>query len=299
MYLKRILLLSFLVVSSAEAKTKKVVDYSRHNVSLYEQIKDRIRSKVSARLKAVPKSGLRYFLVPFAYQDAKNKAKQSHSFASIIRVGNNVPSEEVDTDYVDRKAKVEAFTISWLPHDFMEDPNLCVFKGFLAIIFAKNNECRPVVGKNHTLKETLDIALFPPTDPKQKLVRSVGMWGPYEISKEFFDKAVERRKFLRDGKIKYMADDRLTREDLTAFNCFHAIGDLQTGFPKGGFLGTGLKMWGLNGTKRNLIEYKAKASKWLLESVDEERDLYGFVYTTSKQNKKLVNPFARSSAFYK
>ena len=51
-------------------------------------------------------------------------------------------------------------------------------------------------------------------------------------------------------------------------------------FPKGGFLGTGLKMWGFNGTARVLIEYSTKPQYkgLLLEPVDEKKDRTVFVY---------------------
>jgi hypothetical protein len=58
------------------------------------------------------------------------------------------------------------------------------------------------------------------------------------------------------------------------------VAGLEELYPNGGFLGTGFRMWGINGTTRVLIEYsKAVRNKGLLlEPVDIKKDLYGFVY---------------------
>jgi hypothetical protein len=52
----------------------------------------------------------------------------------------------------------EAYTISWIPHDFLENPHLCVFDGVGARIFPKWNKCPLSVGKNFNLEDTLKIA---------------------------------------------------------------------------------------------------------------------------------------------
>jgi hypothetical protein len=57
---------------------------------------------------------------------------------------------------------------------------------------------------------------------KAKLQRA---WeGPYEIKKEAFDRGVKRKQLLDGGIIKYRADDRLTRKDRVAINCFSRDG---------------------------------------------------------------------------
>jgi len=82
--------------------------------------------------------------------------------------------------------------------------------------------------------------------------------GPYEIKKEAFDLGVKRKQLLDGGTIGYRADDRLYRKDRAAINCFHAMAGLEELYPNGGFLGTGFRMWGINGTARVLIEYTKK-----------------------------------------
>jgi hypothetical protein len=124
------------------------------------------------------------------------------------------------------------------------------------------------------------------------------MWGPYEISKDGFDLAVSRLRLLEKGSIKYRADDRLTRKDRTAINCFHAMAGLTELFPNGGIFGTGFKMWGINGTSRVLMEYNAKGHLRgvLLEPVDEKKDRYGFVYAAGRDGR-YYDPFETASAY--
>ena len=140
---------------------------------------------------------------------------------------------------------------------------------------------------------------------------SVGMWGPYEIRKEAFDLGVRRKLLLDGGTIKYKADDRLTRKDRVAINCFHAMANLEELYPNGGFLGTGLlrnspadviffRMWGINGTARVLIEYtkSVRDKGLLLEPVDIKKDLYGFVYAPERNSRGLYDPFPNASAYH-
>jgi hypothetical protein len=128
----------------------------------------------------------------------------------------------------------------------------------------------------------------------------VGMWGPYEIKKEAFDLAVKRKELLDGGTIRYRADDRLYRKDRVAINCFHAMAGLEELYPNGGFLGTGFKMWGINGTARVLIEYtkKVRNQHLLLEQVDIKKNLYGFVYAPKRNRRGLYNPFPNASAYH-
>ena len=174
----------------------------------------------------------------------------------------------------------------------MQDPNLCVFSGFGARLFPKRNKCPISPGKNITLQDTITLAV------NAKV--AVGMWGPYEVTKEGFDRGVKRKSLLDSGQIKYRADDRLYQKKQIAISCFHAMGSIEDPFPKGGAFGTGFRMWGLNGTKRVLIEYKTRAGKQglLLEPVDVKKDRYGFVYAPEgDQSRRIYNPFKTASAY--
>jgi hypothetical protein len=148
-------------------------------------------------------------------------------------------------------------------------------------------------GKNFALAETLKLGAG--------FKNAVAMWGPYEIQKVAFDLGVKRKKLLDGGTIRYKADDRLTRKDRGAINCFHAMAGLQELYPNGGFLGTGFRMWGINGTARVLIEYtKAVRNQgMILEPVNIKKDLYGFVYAPERNSRGLYNPFQNASAYHR
>jgi hypothetical protein len=271
------------------------VGFSNYDVPLLQQIVNRIKDKVAARLGEGLNTQDRYFIVPFAYQKRWNNPQFSHSFISVIRVVGDGKQPTLTPGLRRGQFKnrdFEAFTISWVPHDFGTNP-VCVFDGLGSRIFPTWNQCPIVVGRNFRLDETLKVALNDKS--------SVGMWGPYEIRKEAFDLGVKRKLLLDGGTIKYKADDRLTRKDQVAINCFHAMANLEQLYPNGGFLGTGFRMWGINGTARVLIEYtKAVRDKGLLlEPVDIKKDLYGFVYAPKRNSSGLYDPFPNASAYFK
>ena len=273
---------------------KPDVDFSNYDVPLYEQIVNRIKAKISHRLGEGANTRDRYFIIAFAYENEGNDPEFSHSLMSVIRVFADDKQPRLTQGLKLRRYKnreFEAFTISWLPGDFMTNPDLCVFKGTGARLFAKANQCPLLPGRNFTLEETIKLAA------NERY--AVGMWGPYEIDKKGFDLAVDRKRLLDTGTIKYRADDRLYRKDRVAINCFHAIAGLTELFPNGGIFGTGFKMWGLNGTARVLIEYTERATikGLLLEPVDVRKDRYGFIYAPTRNGHGLYNPVRNASAY--
>jgi hypothetical protein len=274
---------------------KPDVDFSNYQTPLLLQLVNRIKAKISARLGNGENRRDRYFIIPFAYQNKGNSPDLSHSFISVVRVfaDQKQPKYTPGLRRVSyRNRNFEAFTISWIPHDFDKNPHLCVFDGLGSRIDPKLNKCRPCVGRNFTLPETLKLAV------NEKV--AVGMWGPYEIRKVAFDLGVKRKRLLDGGSIRYIADDRLYRKDRVAINCFHAMAGLEELYPNGGFLGTGWRMWGINGTARVLIEYtKAVRNQGaILEAVDYKKDLYGFVYAPESNSRGVYNPFTNASAYH-
>src|SRR4051812_15988235 len=180
----RILLLLLVFPSLAQAAGREV-DFSKYNVPLYAQLVERIKAKIAPRLGDKPLTADRYFMIPFAYEDRGNHPEFSHSFISVIRVfADNKPAKLTPglptRTYKNRE--FEAFTISWLPRDFLSNPNLCVFDGPGARIIPQNNKCPISPGRNFSLAETIKLAV----DAKN----AVAMWGPYEIRKEGFDLGV-------------------------------------------------------------------------------------------------------------
>src|SRR6267143_6747227 len=129
-----ILLLAFPIVAQAGSPQRDVY-FANYDVPLYTQIVDRIKSKVSVRLGEGSNTRDRYFIIPFAYEDRGNHPEFSHSFISVIRVLADDTQPKLTPGLKTRKYKnreFEAFTISWLPSDFMTNPNLCVFDGPLS-----------------------------------------------------------------------------------------------------------------------------------------------------------------------
>jgi hypothetical protein len=269
--------------------------FLNYDAPLFQQIVNRIKAKVTARLGEGVSARDRYFIVPFAYQNKWNNPEFSHSFISAIRVLADGKRRGLTWGFRRGRFKnrdFEAFTISWLPHDFDTNPHRRVFDGFGSLVDAKENKCPISVGRNVRLDETLKLAV------SDKNV--VGMWGPYEIKKEAFELAVKRKQLLEGGTIGYRADDRLYRKDQVAINCFHAMPGLEERYPNGGFFGTGFRMWGINGTARVLIEYtkKVRDKGLLLEAVNIKKDLYGFVYASERNSHGLFDPFPNASAYH-
>ncbi len=270
------------------------IDFSNYDVPLYTQIVDRIKAKIAPRLGDGPLTHERYFIIPFAYQDRGNQPEFSHSFISVIRVFADNKPTKLTPGLPTRKYKnweFEAFTISWLPRDFLSNPHLCVFDGPGSRLLPKNNKCPISPGRNFTLAETIKLAV----DAKN----AVAMWGPYEIRKEGFDLGVRRKRLLDGGTIKYRADDRLYRKDKVTISCFHAMAGLDELFPNGGLFGTGFMMWGFNGTARVLIEYTEKASNkgLLLDPVDVDKDQSFFVYASTAGGPAPYNPAKHAAAY--
>jgi hypothetical protein len=288
-------LLSSPCIPAQAGLLKPDVDFSNYNVPLYEQIVNRIKAKGAPRLRKGKYSRDRYFIVPFAYQRRWNNPEFSHSFISVIHLLPEGKNLSVKSGFKRGRYQgrgFEAFTISWVPHDFDRNRHLCVFDGFGSRLFATWNKCPISVGRSFTLGETLKLAL--------NNKASVGMWGPYEIRKQAFDLGVKRMRLLNGGTIRYRADDRLYRKDRVAINCFHAMAGLDQLYPNGGLFGTGFKMWGINGTKRVLIEYTKKAGNkgLLLDPVNIDKDVYGFVYAPERNSRGTYNPFPNASAYH-
>src|SRR4029450_11363916 len=141
---------------------KPDVDFSNYDVPLYEQIVNRIKAKISNRLGEGTNTRDRYFIIPFAYENDGNDPEFSHSFMSVIRVFADDKQPRLTQGLKLRKYKnreFEAFTISWLPHDFMTNPHVGVFEGVGSRLFASSNKCPVSVGRSHTLPETIKLGV--------------------------------------------------------------------------------------------------------------------------------------------
>jgi len=293
-----LLIISLPLVANADllpSSLSKQVDYANYDEPLYEQIVNHIKAKIAPRLSNGPLNRDRYFIIPFAYEDKGNHPEFSHSFISVIRVFASTKEPELTPGLKSGTYKgweFEAFTISWLPADFLTNPHLCVFDGLASRLFPSRNKCPISKGHSFSLADTIKLAV----DNKN----AVAMWGPYEIRKEGFDLGVRRMRLLNEGSIMYRADDRLLRKDKVAISCFHAMAGLDQLYPNGGLFGTGFKMWGFNGTVRVLIEYtgKARYKGVLLDPVNVKKDRFVWVYAPNRTGRVPYNPAKMAMAYH-
>lgn len=144
-----------------------------------------------------------YFMILFSQDGPGHEPWLSHTFATFIKATGN----RADKDHF----RLEHHTISWLPAS-----------GDVRLL-----RLRPETGKNFRLKETLKLA--------RSLNTRISMWGPIQIEKKLYQRALRQVKRLNQEKIAYKAIDGRFRPDV-ASNCFHAISDIDT---DNGFLNTG------------------------------------------------------------
>ena len=129
-----------------------------------------------------------YFVVLFGSQDSVNSLTGAHTFATFVHAGGDRYDER---------------TISWLP----ASGTVCLF-------------CPTAKGRNYSLWESVAYAKA----HQAKITR----WGPYEIHKELYDRAVLQAERLFHGKTLYKALDQHTRPLGIAINCMHAVSDIDT-----------------------------------------------------------------------
>src|SRR5260370_18220710 len=195
---------------------KSDVDFSNYNAPLVQQIVNRIKAKLAARLGAGVNTQDRYFLVPFAYQNSTNDPEFAHSFISVIRVLAHGKQPSPTSGFKRGRFKnldFKASTISWLPHDFDTNPRLRVFEGVGSLVVPGWNQCPISPGRNFRLDQTLKLAM---NDKNAS-----GLCVPHEIKKEAFNLAVKRKQLLDRGTIGYRADCRLYRKDRVLIHWLH------------------------------------------------------------------------------
>ncbi|MEZ4750865.1 MAG: hypothetical protein R3B54_09670 [Bdellovibrionota bacterium] len=145
--------------------------------------------------------GASYHALFFSYEGAnKNLPRKSHTFATFVKVEQRRASFDV-----------ESVTISWGPSNQK----------------VRALRRRAQEGVNSSLISTVNDAL--------RTGFLLDSWGPYEISKEIYDRAVIQEGRLKAGKIGYKVLDEKFRP--FALNCIHAVSDifghLETGTLRG------------------------------------------------------------------
>jgi hypothetical protein len=135
--------------------------------------------------------GESYYMVIFSAQANSPDPRRTHCFATFVKATG---TGESATD-------TEVHTISWMPRS-------------LDIMILRR---RPELGTNLDLQASLQWA--------QSKDSHVSMWGPYQIDKELYERAVAQKARLNSGQVLYKALDRRFRPGM-ASNCIHAVSDL-------------------------------------------------------------------------
>jgi len=149
---------------------------------------------LAGSMVAEAKEGDSYYMIVFSSQNESNQPRFAHTFATFVRTSGDTGAED---------AVAEIHTISWMPRS-------------LEIVVVRR-WAEP--GINLDLPATLRWA--------QSVNARSSMWGPYEVRKELFERAVEQKARLRSGAILYKAVDERMRGEI-ASNCIHAVSDLDT-----------------------------------------------------------------------
>jgi hypothetical protein len=140
-----------------------------------------------------------YYVIIFGSQSTPRLPRYTHTWGTFVKAGGEGPdSSSYHIDVV--------ITISWLP------ANLAV----------RSLRLRAEEGVNFDLEATLAYVL-----PRER----VSEWGPFQISKELYDRAVERKAELESGMVKYKAiDPNFGPRARSISDCIHGITDLDPEF---------------------------------------------------------------------
>jgi hypothetical protein len=134
-----------------------------------------------------------YFMLVFGSQRPVNLPRHTHTFATFVKATWTGPGCS--------PPQIQAWTISWLP---------CTLN-------IEWYRLRPECGINLDLQSTLRWAR---ADDQR-----ISLWGPYQIQKELFDRALSQVAHLQNGTAAYKAVDTGYPADQVS-NCTHAVGDL-------------------------------------------------------------------------
>ena len=144
-------------------------------------------------LPSPSQAGERYYLIIFGAQSHPKLPRNTHTFATFVKVGDCAPGATPPV--------LHAYTISWLPQTLKVRP----FR------------CHDEPGVNLTLEQTLAWAC-------ENNLR-VSEWGPYEIEGEFYENVYNEYLKMQSGQYRYKAIDPRSRGSRTT-DCIHAVSDM-------------------------------------------------------------------------
>jgi hypothetical protein len=183
-----------------------------------QQAKESVSAKRSQRRD-------HYYLLMFSSQNNSYQARFSHTFASFVKAMGAAPS-------LAESEIAEVHTISWMPQT--QD-----------IVLLRR---QPEPGTNLNLQDSIRWA--------QSVSARISLWGPYEIQKELYDRAVEQEARLKSGAVMYKAIDDEFRPAV-ASNCIHAVCDIDA---DNGLFHIG-RLWGEPASQLVLGHFK----RWILD----------------------------------
>ena len=156
----------------------------------------------TCRASAAPNQ---YFVLVFGSERDGPSMNYSHTWATFVKVTAALPQGVI----------LETHTISWLPEN-----------GMIRVA-----ALLPEPGRNFNLQSTFTWAL----DSGQRIF----MWGPYQINRDLYQRAVAQQALLESGTVRYKAIDTGRRSDRVS-NCVHAV----MGVPDGHRLRVTTLQWG-------------------------------------------------------
>jgi hypothetical protein len=137
-----------------------------------------------------------YYLLVFGSQRVPNNPNYSHSFATFVHATWDGQGPAAP--------RLEAVTISWLPQNLR------------LRVLALAPEC----GQNLDLHGTLHYVLAGG--------ERVSLWGPYQIDRDLYQRALAQVRLLESGQVRYKLNDVGYPTDCVS-NCIHAISSLREG----------------------------------------------------------------------
>jgi hypothetical protein len=132
----------------------------------------------------------RYYVLVFGSQRVPPNADASHTFAAFVRL-----------TVAPVGPRLECYTISWVP----------------ANLVVRTRALLPEPGHNLNLYATLNYVLAHG--------ERVSLWGPYEIDRQVFTRALDQIAQLESGRVQYKAVDSFYPCSRVC-NCIHAVSQI-------------------------------------------------------------------------
>jgi hypothetical protein len=175
-----------------------------HGIGWRDLARSVLAGLVVLSVPAGVRAGERFYVIVFAYQGEPPLPRNTHTFATFVRATGEGARPE--------NHRVEAHTISWAP----------------ASGAVRAARLLPERGANLDLAATLRQA--------HRLGSRVSRWGPFQVQRELYERALGQIARLESGAVAYKVLDSLGRP-CSASNCIHAVSDMDA---DRGLLVTGL-----------------------------------------------------------